>query len=188
MSRRFFGYGSLVNLDTHDYPSPQPAKVHDWQRVWRFSTRRNLAYLSVMPAQGVEILGIVADVPGQDWQALDQREAAYLRHDVSENLSHSGVSDQTAMYQVDPDHMCDPGPDHRILLSYLDVVIQGYARQFGADGPRHFMETTTGWGVPLLNDRADPIYPRAQSLSPDETHLVDAVLADLPAPVQIAEL
>jgi hypothetical protein len=43
------------------------------------------------------------------------------------------------------------------------------------------METTDGWDTVVLNDRANPIYPRAQSLSADETALVDACLKQVGA-------
>lgn len=49
----------------------------------------------------------------------------------------------------------------RVLLSYLDVVVQGYFREFGRKGVVHFFEMTEGWHAPVLNDRANPIYPCA---------------------------
>ena len=65
---------------------------------------------------------------------------------------------------------------HPILLSYLDVVIQGYLRHFGPDGVARFVATTEGWNAPVLNDRAAPLYPRAQRLTAAETGLVDTIL------------
>jgi hypothetical protein len=63
----------------------------------------------------------------------------------------------------------------------LDVVLQGYLHVFGTAGVQHFMETTDGWDMVVLNDRTNPIYPRAQSLSVDETALVDACLTQVGA-------
>jgi hypothetical protein len=74
--------------------------------------------------------------------------------------------------------------DHPILLSYIDVVVQGYLHMHGHDGVAHFFETTDGWDTLILNDRADPIYPRHQTLSAQERDLVDSHLA---AVVQKAE-
>lgn len=82
----------------------------------------------------------------------------------------------TAVYEVRPEHIIEH-EDHPILLSYLDVVVQGYLRMHGLGGVAHFFETTAGWGLPVLNDRADPIYPRHQSLSVKEQALVDRHLA-----------
>ncbi len=64
-------------------------------------------------------------------------------------------------------------------MSYLDVVIQGYLTEFGEEGAARFFETTSGWNAPLLNDRAAPLYPRAQSLTVDETAFIDQALARL---------
>ena len=47
----------------------------------------------------------------------------------------------------------------------------------GHAGVSHFFETTDGWDAAILNDRADPVYPRHQALSKDERALVDRHLA-----------
>jgi len=172
----FFGYGSLVNLATHTYDAPRPAVLHGWRRVWRRTTLRKAAYLSVMPCAETMLHGMVAHVPRADWSALDKREAAYQRHDVSDTIRHDGPAAPTAVYQVRPEHVADDN-DHPILLSYVDVVVQGYLRMHGPKGVAHFFETTTGWETPILNDRADPIYPRHQVLSAEERALVDHHLA-----------
>ena len=53
----------------------------------------------------------------------------------------------------------------------------GPLREFGEAGAHRFFETTSGWDIPVRNDRAAPIYPRAQSLTAQETALVDDLLA-----------
>ncbi len=168
----FFGYGSLVNPGTHDYANPRPASLHGWRRVWQGTNLREVAYLSVIPDQTATIQGVVAQVPDANWAALDQREAAYQRHDVSAAVGQG----QTAVYQVKPAHLAPHGR-HPILLSYLDVVAQGYLRVFGEAGVGHFFETTTGWGRPIQNDRDNPTYPRHQRLTSEERALVDDHLA-----------
>lgn len=172
----FFGYGSLVNLATHTYDDPRPAALDGWRRIWRRTTLRQAAYLSVTPAQGGTLQGIVARVPGADWSTLDEREAAYRRHDISGTIRHTGPKSPTALYQVRPDHLSEDS-NHPILLSYLDVVVQGYLHVFGAAGVVHFFDTTDGWEAQILDDRADPIYPRHQLLTREERMLVDRHLA-----------
>jgi len=172
----FFGYGSLVNLATHDYADPRPATLQGWRRVWQRTSLRKAAYLSVERCSTTALHGVIARVPGADWAALDQREAAYQRHDISEEIQHDGPKTHTAVYQVDPTHLAQT-EDHPILLSYLDVVVQGYLHMHGPDGVAHFFATTDGWRTPILNDRHDPIYPRHKMLSPDEQALVDHHLA-----------
>lgn len=168
----FFGYGSLVNLGTHDYADPTPAALTGWRRVWCSTHVRDVAFLSVERCAKTDIKGVIAHVPGADWAALDKREAAYQRHDVTAEVRHHSP---TAVYQVAAAHLYDADPQP-ILLSYLDVVVQGYLKIFGEEGVTHFFETTTGWR-PVLDDRAVPQYPRHQLLSTTEKSLVDDHLA-----------
>ncbi|MEJ6397500.1 gamma-glutamylcyclotransferase family protein [Yoonia sp. 208BN28-4] len=176
----FFGYGSLVNLATHDYADPQMTTVTGWRRIWRDTTHRQLAILSVTPCPDTTLRGIAATVPNGDWAALDAREAAYQRDQVA---GREGLS----IYQITQNITAPLSGPYPILLSYLDVVVQGYFRSFGADGVAGFFATTDGWARPILNDRTDPIYPRAQTLDAAETALVDRHIALLPAQVQQAE-
>lgn len=178
---RFFGYGSLVNLATHSYPNPQPATLRGWRRVWRHARARPVAFLSVEPCPDTTLHGITAAVPNRDWAALDAREHAYLRRDISDQFAHP-----TAVYEANPDHTTAPSTAHPILLSYLDVVVAGYAAQFGDTGPAHFFATTHGWG-PILDDRDMPIYPRTQPLTPTIRTTVDQAISALSVPVQPAE-
>ncbi|WP_109669831.1 gamma-glutamylcyclotransferase family protein [Roseicyclus mahoneyensis] len=174
----FFGYGSLVNRATHDYPRAARAKVRGWARVWRGTSLRQVAYLSATEAPGVEIEGLIAAVPGGDWRALDRREAAYARHPLA-MVEHDLPGRLSVMiYKVEAHHVSTAGP-HPILLSYLDVVVQGYLREFGPGGVARFFETTRGWEVGVLDDRAAPQYPRAQVTTAPDRAMVDAGLRDL---------
>ncbi|MEM6408431.1 MAG: gamma-glutamylcyclotransferase family protein [Pseudomonadota bacterium] len=182
----FFGYGSLVNTRTHDYPDPIPTKLHGWRRVWKHTEMRDVAYLSVERAQDCAIEGLVARVPGDDWAALDEREYAYWREPVpSHTLSFTrSVAASVQIYQTRTGQNAAPSVKHPIILSYLDVVVQGFLNVFGEDGVARFFETTAGWEAPILNDRAAPFYPRHQQLSALETGLVDHHLEALSAHVQ----
>jgi hypothetical protein len=185
MTPYFFGYGSLVNTDTHDYPDAQPAQLNGWRRIWRQTSKRPFSFLSAHQVSGAIIDGLIAKVPNADWAALDEREAAYVRRDVSLNVTHSQADDaQIAVYEVEKPWLTT---DHPILLSYLDVVIQGYEQVFGPTGPAHFFETTDDWTVPILNDRANPIYPRHQTLTTQTRATVDAGLTNLSAVVKQLE-
>lgn len=181
--QHFFGYGSLVNLRTHDYPQAQPAHVQGWRRVWRHTPARPVAYLTVEPAPGVTIRGMVALVPGGDWAALDRREAAYARLPLGPALRDAPPNVPDAAIYVIPDGQhAAPTAANPILLSYLDVVAQGYLHQFGSDGLAEFFATTGGWQAPILDDRAAPRYPRHQVLTADERRRVDAHLDALAVP------
>lgn len=167
----FFGYGSLVNRQTHSFPDARTARVRGWRRAWQGTSLRKVAFLTAVPDSTGEIAGLVAAVPGADWGALDERERAYARHPVI--ASDHGLSDlaQVQIYAVEPAHI-DAGA-HPILLSYLDTVIQGYLTEFGTAGAQAFFDTTDGWHFPVLDDRSDPVYPRATVLSDEERAFVD---------------
>ena len=183
MSKFFFGYGSLVNRATHTYPQAQPARVLGWRRSWRHTDLRPVAYLTAEPAPEAQIAGLIAEVPGDDWRALDEREGAYRRHPLApETVLHPVPHAlDIQIYAVPPSAAAAPSVRHPILLSYLDVVVQGFLQVFGEAGVADFFATTEGWDAPVLNDRAAPRYPRHQPLSPAERALVDARLAGVGA-------
>lgn len=183
MTPYFFGYGSLVNRQTHGYPDPHPARLDGWRRAWVGTSGRDLVFLSVLEDPECRIDGLIAAVPGGDWDALDAREAGYARLSSGGAVTHPlAPSPDIAHYAVPPDTFV-PG-NHAILLSYLDVVVQGFLREFGESGVARFFDTTDGWNTPIIDDRAAPRYPRHQALSDAERALVDDHLARLSACVE----
>ena len=179
----FFGYGSLVNVKSHNYPDPRPARLQGWRRAWVATERYETVLLSGVPAAGHTIDGLIAAVPGADWLALDTREAGYGRHDATADTIHEHVADtQIAVYAVAQKDI-RPRRQQVILLSYLDVVVQGFHQVYGPDGVGRFFDTTDGWDTPVLDDRDDPIYPRHQTLTTEQTDLVDQHLQRLFAQV-----
>ncbi|MEP4197934.1 MAG: gamma-glutamylcyclotransferase family protein [Aliishimia sp.] len=180
----FFGYGSLVNRATHAYPGAAKATAHGWQRGWRHTQEHSYAFLTALRKPGSEIHGLIAAVPDADWEALDLREQAYERILDTENIRHARQdTSDVAIYAISEGEMIKPKEKKPILLSYLDVVVQGYLQEFGSDGAAHFFATTTGWDTPVLNDRAAPIYPRHQQLTDAETATTDAALKTLGATI-----
>lgn len=170
----FFGYGSLVNRASHAFAGAVPAQLTGWRRIWRHTDLRPVAYLTVVPDPEAEIDGLIAPVPDADWPALDAREAAYIRapaaHQVRHPLPHRP---EIAVYTIPDGLHAAPSHAHPILLSYLDVVVQGYFREFGTAGVQRFFDTTDGWDAPLLDDRSTPRYPRHQSLTAQERDQTD---------------
>jgi hypothetical protein len=174
----FFGYGSLVNRATHGFLDAHPARLSGWRRAWRHTDLRPVAFLTAEPAPGMEIDGLIAHVPGDDWAALDAREHAYVRSRVTAQVSHAVTRPlEVQVYAIPEGLHGAPDERHPVLLSYIDVVVQGYHREYGAAGVARFFETTAGWDAPILDDRAAPIYPRHQPLTDRERALVDEHLA-----------
>jgi hypothetical protein len=176
----FFGYGSLVNGATHDFANPVQASLSGWRRAWRHTDLRPVAFLTAIPDPACVIEGMIAQVPKGDWVALDQREWAYDRVAATGSVSHALAPEiDIAVYAVPEARHTIPLDRYPILLSYLDVVVQGYLREYGPDGADRFFSTTDGWEAPILDDRAEPRYPRHQNLSAAETAFVDTRLARL---------
>lgn len=178
MKPHFFGYGSLVNRHTHDYPDARAASVRGFRRVWRHTKLREVAYLTVEEAPGHEIDGLIASVPGGDWAALDLREAAYQRRLVAaEDIRHDHPEViSVEIYQTRAADEAAPSVRYPVLLSYVDTVIAGFRDVFGDEGVTRFFATTDGWDIPVVDDRAAPIYARA--IRPDAAvrHRVDEAL------------
>ncbi|MGR3635747.1 MAG: gamma-glutamylcyclotransferase family protein [Shimia sp.] len=187
-ARYFFGYGSLVNRRTHAFADAHPAQLSGWKRAWVATDLRSFAFLSAEPDATSSIDGLIAHVPNDDWATLDEREFAYDRFDAGASVSHPRTDPlQIAVYSVSSERRIASSTPPKILLSYIDVVVQGYLAVFGEAGVEAFFATTDGWTAQVIDDRAKPIYPRHQTLTAAETTLVDDLLATtnatrLPAP------
>lgn len=162
---RIFGYGSLVNRRTHRHSPAVRATVPGWVRVWTHTAYAPRAILSVEPAPGRQIDGLALPVKEAEKPALFEREKAYDMVTVEGDL---------ALFTIPAGKHPPADEMHPILYSYLEVVVQGYLAEFGERGVAEFFDSTNGWDAPLLDDRADPIYPRAQKLGSDERDLVEA--------------
>lgn len=173
----FFGYGSLVNTATHLSAPSERVRIQGWRRIWRQVAYHPVAVLSAVPDTGSAIDGLIAPVADNNWAALDAREQGYDRLTLSSDaLPQSHHHHTIAIYAV-PASLADADPHKRpILLSYLDVVLQGYLQQFGPQGAEQFLATTDGWDRPILDDRAAPQYPRHQTLQTPQSAVVDAAI------------
>ena len=174
MTPFFFGYGSLVNRMTHDYANAHRASAVGWRRAWRYTRHRQVAFLTAIPCPDSRIFGLMAEVPGGDWIALDEREYAYDRVGATHHIDHTlNLPHDVSIYAIPEGQHFTPTKEHPILFSYLGTVIQGYLKEFGEDGVQAFFDSTDGWEAPILDDRADPIYPRAQALTRSEKAIVE---------------
>lgn len=179
----FFGYGSLVNRATHDYQQAHLARIEGWRRAWQHVEGREVAFLSAVPDPTSAIDGLIAHVPGGDWAALDVREHSYARVLATDVAHEVAGATEIHIYHAPADMHVRAREMRPVLLSYIDVVVQGYLREFGEAGVARFFETTDGWDAPVLNDRDAPRYSRNQSLSARETELTDNHLAAVHARV-----
>ncbi len=174
----FFGYGSLVNRETHEYGDAQATSVRGWRREWRVSKQFGRTFLSAVRDHQAVIDGLVARVPQGDWAALDAREAGYARHMLETGDFAAPAPAPAQIYAIAPEVSALPDQSQPIKLSYLDVVVAGFFSEFGETGVTRFFETTTGWAA-TLDDRTAPLYARARPVTAHVRDMVDAHLARL---------
>ncbi|NBN62664.1 gamma-glutamylcyclotransferase [Microvirga tunisiensis] len=191
MFMSYFGYGSLVNPDTlPEGVSLRPARLHGWRRVWAVrgnaagtpQHRRAVCSLGVRPQPGASILGVVAREAEAGRPGLYRREARYLPvSGIGRDLTHlddgSAGDPDAFLFRSRPEHDGFGDETCPVLQSYLDCVLAGFHAHWGEEGIVHFIETTDGWHVPVLNDRANPLYPRAKLIDDRLRRLFDAHLA-----------
>ena len=185
MSFSVFGYGSLVNRATlPPFVDARPATVTGWRRAWRATSvdhTGGVCSLSVVPADGVSIEGLLVTFSDEVRPVIDAREHRY------DPLPATVDGEPVIIFRAHPDVDRFGDAEYPVHLSYVDCIVQGFLREFGADGVHRFMATTDGWHVPVLDDRAAPHYPRAQALSDAERQLVDEMLMMVDATVVRAE-
>ena len=175
-----FGYGSLVNCATHAYRETHTAQLQGWRRVWQHTTKRDVAFLNVVPDKHCVIDGLMMAVP-REAPELAAREYAYGKFDVTHQVRTAEIqAGEVNLWSIPSEDRSTTGAPPAVLLSYIDVVIAGYLDHFGRDGAARFFATTSGWNVPIWDDRAQPQYPRAQPLTGEVRAIVDAALGDLP--------
>lgn len=175
MTFSVFGYGSLVNRGTlPEHVSARPVTVRGWRRAWRAASRVaswGVCAVSVHEADGDAIDGLVITFEDEMWPVIEAREHRYVPFDLD------GFDEKVIAFRAEPEADRWGDREHPIHLTYLDVILQGFLREFGEDGARRFMASTDGWHVPILDDRNAPRYPRWQVLSEAERRHVDALLA-----------
>ncbi|WP_417668080.1 gamma-glutamylcyclotransferase [Roseibium sp.] len=183
MTISYFGYGSLVNVETlSEHTSVKPGRLDGWVREWRIRGGNaqigGVCSLSVAPEQGAAIRGVGAQEPKAGLDALNQREWKYDRIDGvgrdfrCEEQQKPGP-DEMFLYRSKAEYTGWGDEDHPILQSYLDCVLAGFHAFWGEEGISHFVETTRGWHVPILQDRETPVYPRAVALAPELREAID---------------
>jgi len=186
MTFTYFGYGSLVNIDTISPGADvTPGTLSGWRREWKVCGEgedgQGRCSLSVREARGSEIRGVVAREPRTRLKDLEHRERRYVKvDDVGEafrcDARQQPGPEDLFLFKAAPGHRRWGSDTHPILQSYLDCVLAGFFRTWGEAGIDHFLKTTDGWHVPVLQDRNRPHYPRRVDLDPELADLIDGKL------------
>ena len=183
----YFGYGSLVNRDTHRTAifGAVRASVRGWRRHWQGRPHHSENPLSLLSVRAEndpdhELPGLLVFDRMENLSALDEREFNYHRRTVDpEGIT---VSNDLAfdvpvyIYEGKPEIAPDTG--HAILQSYLDAVLQGYRQEYGREAVRGFIADTHAFdNTPIIRDRHAPRYMRNVTLAEEEAELFDNALA-----------
>ncbi len=167
--RWFFGYGSLVNDDTLAPGTVwQRATLQGWRRVWGHSIERDPRWLALNAVRddNTAIDGLLIRETADTAGALAAREAGYSAVQIEVNdLNVTLPADDTA-WIWSSNTPAEPGQLACLCQSYIDCVLAGFDRHFGANGIARFVASTNGWQRPVIADRGTPRYPRAVTLTP----------------------
>jgi len=188
----YFGYGSLVNRATHrtDIIGYSKVTLKGWRREWLARPNNSfgkVVLLSVKPCENSEIDGIVVFDHARNQASLDERESNYDRHIVADSSiteHNSSIGDfytnhtkaETSIYVATPFPQPEEHAQYRILRSYLDAVMQGYLNKFGEEGVSRFVNSTDNFEFGVHEDRNDPRYPRAVTITQKEQSLFDSLV------------
>lgn len=185
----YFGYGSLVNPDTHRTPviGYANARLRGWQRRWTARPDDHpepIALLTSSPTGGADewLAGLIVFDHVDSLASLDAREAGYDRRTISaQDIEVAGfdVPAGCPVYAYEGRAPHRPQQPHLILQSYLDAVLQGYARRYDHGAVDRFVASTAGFDRAVLRDRRGPRYPRAVILADDERTTIDKATAHL---------
>lgn len=178
-----FAYGSLLNKNTWSFEAEMElVSLGGWVREWRQIVsleRGDICALTISPHSSHSIEGIVLKVDNSALEVLGDREVSYDKTLLennnlnSFNTKKSFINQSTFTYTASKKTGVWANQEAPILLSYIDVVAKGYHDLFGWQGVLDFFKSTQGWNLPILNDREDPIYPRATKHDKGFLDLID---------------
>lgn len=165
---KIFSYGSLVSIETWSFKSQyEVATAYGWVRQWKkiINTEKGkICALTVSPKKKSSLDGILISADQFVQKKIDKREEGYEKIRI-ENDMFLYISEQSTC--------CWASEDAPIIKSYIDVVAHGYFQILGEEGFIKFFETTEGWELPIMDDRSNPLYPRALNLNDNFLKKID---------------
>lgn len=180
----YFGYGSLVNRQTHrtDIVHAIPARLKGWKRHWipRAAIPDHPAcMLSVSRDPERVIDGLLIFDHVRNLALIDEREKLYSRVALSyTELEFEGeipVPCPLFVYEA-PRPLKFDFQGQLILRSYLEAVLQGFLVEHGEAGVLRFLSDTEFFEIGVLDDSERPLYPRHVDLTGSQRRTLDALL------------
>lgn len=169
-----FAYGSLINAESRakDGMSGEgnPVKVVGIRRGWNQAiSNPRVTALGVSENADSWCNGILVPLTKSELSGFDKREGAggYKRIRLEEgriiSLQKEFSGEKIWVYiGEDSDPAASDAP---IIQSYIDVIMSG-CLSFGENFTKKFVISTHNWDMPWIDDRLDPIYPRAMKEVP----------------------
>jgi len=173
-----FGYGSLIERESRMGTWPRaeyalPAVVRGVARGWFDQIEVSSwspTYLGAVPDPNAECNGVLFPVTPIELERFIERETGY--EPTKLDPSHVTMLDGSATppdgdiwYFANTEKLF-PSNAHPIVQSYVDICLNGcleveamYPLAKQANFARRFMETTSNWGTPWINDRIYPWRP-----------------------------
>lgn len=184
----YFGYGSLVNRETHRTAilGAARASVRGWRRHWQGRPHHvddPISLLSVRaePDAGHELPGLLVFDRIENIAALDEREFNYHRRTIAAEAITTAVEIPSGVPVYIYEGKAEIAPDtgHAILQSYLDAVLKGYLLEYGETAVGDFIRSTHAFdSTPVIRDRNAPRYMRSVDLSDDLAAFFDGLLSE----------
>lgn len=184
MNHYLFGYGSLISkqsrLATGKTGIAIPVTIQGFQRAWNMiSPEMKISGVGVVPQIDSICNGVLVEIDENEIPLFDKRELEgsnynYERLAIPHNqLVHGEIPSSSSMWIYVVKKPRIPTLEFPIAQSYLDVILTGcfdYGKLFASE----FIQFTSGWEYPWINDRNCPRYARA--LSEIQASTIDRLL------------
>ncbi|WP_432451773.1 MULTISPECIES: gamma-glutamylcyclotransferase family protein [unclassified Agarivorans] len=181
-----FGYGSLIDADCRQrtFPGEQAyaARLHGYQRYWSgLKGGNDRSAVVISPEPQATVNGVLIPFDEKFLPELDERERDYER--VCLNLQqlellHPLPQAAVKIYTYVAHEYWHPQANSPILQSYLDVCLRG-CLEVSEQYAREFLLSTNYWVSHWLDDRHQPIYPRAMNIDALALEQIDSILLDM---------
>ncbi len=200
------GYGSLLSRGSRErysgiYTQGLPVRVSGFKRAWvTRSLQEKQTYVGAISDNTSQLNAQL--IPAEVNPSLRAREKNYRFVEVPANaismvdsfyceqtLSHRANSNQAnknaLLRDVLQHHqlwLCETllchhaSTDFPVSQSYIDTCLVGCLEHGGVSEATAFIEHTHGWEHPRINDRANPIYPRAAAISQQQLAQIDMLM------------
>ncbi|WP_221076065.1 gamma-glutamylcyclotransferase family protein [Agarivorans aestuarii] len=181
-----FGYGSLIDADCRQRTFPgehaYAARLHGYQRYWSgLKSAEDRSAVVITPDNKASVNGVLIPFDESFLPELDKREEDYDRVLLDESqldLLDALPQPAVRIYTYVAKEYWHPQSNSPILQSYLDVCLRG-CLAVNEQYAREFLLSTNYWVSHWLDDRHQPIYPRAINMDALALEQIDSILNDM---------